>query len=165
MQIDMSREQLADAETVVRAAKERLKGRMEIIYVIPDYYSRYPKPCMDGWARRQLTVVPNGEALPCPTAHDVVRGHGLAPANVREHSLRWIWQSSPVFQKFRGTEWMPEPCGSCPRREIDFRGCRCQAFALTGDAARRPTFVFRMGHADQPARLSPRRPVEAVLAA
>lgn len=131
-----SREQLAEAETVVRAAKERIGDRMEIIYVIPDYYSRYPKPCMDGWARRQFTVIPNGEALPCPTAQDVVRGHGLDPANVREHSLRWIWQSSPVFQKFRGTAWMPEPCSSCPRRDIDFGGCRCQAFALTGDAAR-----------------------------
>ncbi|GAB3711683.1 pyrroloquinoline quinone biosynthesis protein PqqE [Nocardiopsis nanhaiensis] len=131
-----SREQLAQAETVVRAAKERLGGRMAIIYVIPDYYSRYPKPCMDGWARRQFTVVPDGEALPCPTAHDVVRGHGLPPATVREHSLEWIWRSSPVFQKFRGTAWMPEPCSSCPRRDIDFGGCRCQAFALTGDAAR-----------------------------
>jgi PqqA peptide cyclase len=131
-----SREQLAEAETVVRATKERLGGRMEIIYVIPDYYSRYPKPCMDGWARRQLTVVPNGEALPCPTAQDVVRGLGLAPANVREHSLAWIWRSSPVFQRFRGTAWMPEPCRSCPRRDIDFGGCRCQAFALTGDAVR-----------------------------
>lgn len=131
-----SREQLAEAETVVRAARKRLGGRMEIIYVIPDYYSRHPKPCMDGWARRQFAVVPNGEALPCPTAYDVVRGHGLAPANVREHSLTWIWQSSPVFRKFRGTEWLPEPCGGCPRRDIDFGGCRCQAFALTGDAAR-----------------------------
>lgn len=131
-----SRDQLAKAETVVRAAQERIGDQMEIIYVIPDYYSKYPKPCMDGWARRQFTIVPNGEALPCPTAHDVIRGHELDPVTVREHSLKWIWESSPVFNKFRGTAWMPEPCGTCPRKEIDFGGCRCQAFALTGDAAR-----------------------------
>jgi PqqA peptide cyclase len=117
---------------VVRAAHERLKGRMEIIYVIPDYYSRYPKPCMDGWGRRQLTVVPNGDVLPCPTAHALL----LPRASVREHSLAWIWEQSPLFQRFRGTDWMPEPCRSCGRRELDFGGCRCQAFLLTGDAAR-----------------------------
>uniref|UniRef100_UPI0003802204 pyrroloquinoline quinone biosynthesis protein PqqE n=1 Tax=Nocardiopsis salina TaxID=245836 RepID=UPI0003802204 len=101
-----TREQLAGAEAAVRAARERLGDRMEIIYVLPDYYSHYPKPCMDGWARRQFTVVPDGEALPCPTAHDVVRGHGLTPVNVREHPLAWIWRSSPVFRMFRGTGWV-----------------------------------------------------------
>lgn len=131
-----SRAQLTKAETIVRSAQERNGDQMEIIYVIPDYYSKYPKPCMDGWARRQFTIVPNGEALPCPTAHDVIRGHKLEPTSVREHSLKWIWESSPVFNIFRGTDWMPEPCGTCPRKEIDFGGCRCQAFALTGDAAR-----------------------------
>jgi pyrroloquinoline quinone biosynthesis protein E len=109
---------------------------MEIIYVIPDYYSQYPKPCMDGWARRQFTVVPNGEALPCPAAHELARGLRLPSTNVREHSLEWIWAESPLFKQFRGDEWMPDPCRSCERREIDFGGCRCQAFALTGDAAR-----------------------------
>jgi pyrroloquinoline quinone biosynthesis protein E len=29
---------------------------------------------------------------------------------------------------------MPEPCRSCERKDIDFGGCRCQAFAMTGDA-------------------------------
>ena len=109
---------------------------MEIIYVIPDYYSRYPKPCMDGWARRQLTVAPNGDALPCPVAQDLVRGLELPRASVREHALEWIWAESPLFTRFRGEEWMPDPCRSCERRGIDFGGCRCQAFALTGDAAR-----------------------------
>jgi PqqA peptide cyclase len=126
------RAQLERAEAVVRAARERLKGRMEIIYVIPDYYSRYPKPCMGGWGRRQLTVVPNGDVLPCPTAHALP----LPRASVREHSLAWIWERSPVFQRFRGTGWMPEPCRNCSRREVDFGGCRCQAFLLTGDASR-----------------------------
>jgi PqqA peptide cyclase len=127
-----SKAQLECAEAVVRTAHERLKGRMEIIYVLPDYYSRYPKPCMDGWGRRQLTVVPNGDVLPCPTAHALP----LPRASVREQSLAWIWERSPLFQRFRGTDWMPEPCRNCSRRELDFGGCRCQAFLLTGDAAR-----------------------------
>jgi pyrroloquinoline quinone biosynthesis protein E len=127
-----SREQLERAEVDVRAARERLGERMEIVYVIPDYYSEYPKPCMDGWGRRALTVTPNGDVLPCLAAHEL----GLPRASVREHALEWIWESSPAFQAFRGTAWMPEPCRSCERREIDFGGCRCQAFALTGDAAR-----------------------------
>jgi pyrroloquinoline quinone biosynthesis protein E len=130
-----SRDQLERAESVVRAARGRLGDGMEIIYVIPDYYSQYPKPCMDGWARRQFTVVPNGEALPCPAAHELARALRLPGTNVREHSLEWIWAESPLFQQFRGDQWMPDPCRSCERREIDFGGCRCQAFALTGDAA------------------------------
>ena len=127
-----SREQLQRAEGVVREAKQRLAGQMEIVYVIPDYYSKYPKPCMGGWASRQLTVAPNGDALPCPAAQSLP----LPRANVREHPLEWIWESSPMFQAFRGTDWMPDPCRSCDRKEIDFGGCRCQAFQLTGDPTR-----------------------------
>lgn len=127
-----SREQLDRAEVVVRAARQRLREKMEIIYVIPDYYSKYPKPCMGGWGKQQLTVTPTGSVLPCPAAHALP----LPRATVREHSLQWIWEESPLFNRFRGTEWMPEPCRSCDRREVDFGGCRCQAFQLTGDAAR-----------------------------
>jgi pyrroloquinoline quinone biosynthesis protein E len=127
-----SKAQLERAEAVVRPARVRLEGRMDIIYVLPDYYSRYPKPCMGGWGKRQLTVAPNGDVLPCPAAHALP----LPRASVREHSLAWIWTESPLFQRFRGTDWMPDPCRSCDRREIDFGGCRCQAFQLTGDAAR-----------------------------
>jgi len=127
-----SKAQLERAEEVVRAARERLEGRMELVYVIPDYYSKYPKPCMGGWGRRQLTVTPRGDVLPCPAAHILP----LPRASVRERSLAWIWDESPLFRRFRGTEWMPEPCRSCDRREVDFGGCRCQAFLLTGDAAR-----------------------------
>ncbi|MCI2421368.1 pyrroloquinoline quinone biosynthesis protein PqqE [Saccharopolyspora sp. K220] len=127
-----SRPQLERAEAVVRAARERLAGRMEIIYVLPDYYSTYPKPCMGGWGQHQLTVTPNGDVLPCPAAQALP----LPRANVRAASLAWIWSRSPLFQRFRGTDWMPEPCQSCARRDIDFGGCRCQAFQLTGDAAR-----------------------------
>jgi pyrroloquinoline quinone biosynthesis protein E len=126
------RDQLVRAEAIVRAERERLAGRMQIIYVLPDYYSRYPKPCMGGWGQRQLTVSPTGNVLPCPAAGQIT---GLGAENVRARSLAWIWNDSPLFNRFRGEEWMPQPCRSCPRRTIDFGGCRCQAFQLTGDAA------------------------------
>jgi PqqA peptide cyclase len=127
-----SRTQLAAAEVVVRAARERLRDRMDVIYVIPDYYSQYPKACMGGWAARQLTVTPNGDVLPCPAAQSLP----LPRASVRADSLEQIWAQAPVMTAFRGTDWMPEPCRGCERREQDFGGCRCQAFQLTGDAAR-----------------------------
>jgi pyrroloquinoline quinone biosynthesis protein E len=127
-----SRAQLEQAEEVVSAARKRLKGRMEVIYVLPDYYSRYPKPCMGGWAHHQLTVAPNGDVFPCPAAQMLP----LPRASVRTDPLARIWTGSPLFQAFRGTEWMSDPCRSCDRRELDFGGCRCQAFLLTGDAAR-----------------------------
>jgi pyrroloquinoline quinone biosynthesis protein E len=127
-----SRVQLDQAEAIVRAARQRLERKMQIIYVIPDYYSKYPKPCMGGWGKQQFTVTPNGDVLPCPAAQTLK----LPRASVREYSLTWIWEESPLFQRFQGTGWMPEPCRSCERREVDFGGCRCQAFQLTGDAAR-----------------------------
>jgi pyrroloquinoline quinone biosynthesis protein E len=127
-----SRDQLARAEDVVRDARARLGGRMEILHVLPDYYSEYPKPCMGGWASRQITVTPNGDALPCLAAHTLP----LPTASVREDSLETIWDDSPMFTAFRGTGWMQDPCRTCERRELDFGGCRCQAFQLTGDAAR-----------------------------
>src|ERR1700754_2072480 len=127
-----SRDQLQRSQWVVRGPGERLGDGMEIIYVTPDYYSRYPKPCMGAGARRQLTVAPNGGALPCPAAHSLP----FPRASVREDPLERIWAESPVMTAFRGTDWMPEPCRSCDRRELDFGGCRCQAFQLTGDAAR-----------------------------
>jgi pyrroloquinoline quinone biosynthesis protein E len=127
-----SRAQLAAAETVVRKARDRLRERMDVLYVVPDYYSQYPKPCMGGWAARQLTVTPNGDVLPCPAAQSLP----LPRACVRTDSLARIWAEAPVMTAFRGTDWMPEPCHSCDRRELDFGGCRCQAFQLTGDPAR-----------------------------
>jgi pyrroloquinoline quinone biosynthesis protein E len=127
-----TREQLDRAEPIVRAARSRLAGQMQIIYVIPDYYSRYPKPCMGGWGRQQLTVAPNGDVLPCPAAGRIPE---LPIENVRQRSLGWIWDNAPMFNRFRGLDWMPEPCRSCPQQAIDFGGCRCQAFQLTGDAA------------------------------
>ncbi|HKY89873.1 MAG TPA: pyrroloquinoline quinone biosynthesis protein PqqE [Nevskiaceae bacterium] len=128
-----SRAQLEAVTAVVTAARERLKGRLTIDYVVPDYYAARPKACMSGWGRRFMNISPAGRVLPCHAAETLP---GLTFESVRDTSLAEIWRRSPAFQKFRGTDWMPEPCKSCDRREIDWGGCRCQAFALTGDASR-----------------------------
>jgi pyrroloquinoline quinone biosynthesis protein E len=127
-----TREQLAAAEPVVRAEAERLRGTMEIVYVVADYYEPYPKPCMYGWGARQLTVAPNGDVLPCPAASVITT---LPVENVLTRPLREIWYDSTSFNAYRGEEWMSESCRSCDRRGVDFGGCRCQAFQLLGDAA------------------------------
>ncbi|MFI7115476.1 pyrroloquinoline quinone biosynthesis protein PqqE [Amycolatopsis sp. NPDC049868] len=127
-----TRRQLDEAEPIVRAATERLRGRMEIIYVVADYYEQYPKPCMYGWGARQLTVAPDGNVLPCPASTAI---ETLEFDNVRDKPLAWIWYESASFNAYRGEDWMPDTCGTCDRRAIDFGGCRCQAFQLTGDAA------------------------------
>ena len=126
-----TRAQLDRALTVVAAAEERLHGKVRIDMVVPDYHARFPKACMGGWGRQLLLIDPAGRALPCHAAGVIP---GMPFDNVREHTLDWIWQSSEAFQKFRGEDWMPEPCRSCDRRKEDFGGCRCQAFLLTGDA-------------------------------
>jgi pyrroloquinoline quinone biosynthesis protein E len=127
-----TRAQVGRATEIAHAAKKRLLGRMEVLFVVPDYYSDRPKPCMHGWGQKHLTVNPAGEVLPCPTAHEIKT---LRFDNVREKSLAWIWKESEAFNRFRGTEWLPDPCRSCEFREIDFGGCRCQAALITGDAA------------------------------
>jgi len=127
-----SRTQAEEARAAATAAAERLRGRMQIVYVLPDYLGDRPKPCMNGWGQRHLTVNPVGDVLPCPTAGVIA---GLRFENVRRRPLRWIWEESDAFNRFRGTSWMPEPCRGCPERERDFAGCRCQAALLTGDAA------------------------------
>src|SRR5271165_1399346 len=127
-----TREQVDAAKGVVAQAQARLRGRMEIVHVLADYYERYPKPCMHGWGRRFMTVVPDGRVLPCPAAAAI---SALRFDSVRERSLADIWRASEAFEAYRGTQWMREPCRSCDRREIDFGGCRCQAFLLTGDAS------------------------------
>src|SRR5690606_13587883 len=127
-----TRAQLAHAEQVAKAYQERLKGRMKIYYVIPDYYENRPKRCMDGWGSVFLNIAPDGTALPCHAARQLP---GLDFPNVRDHAVEWIWYQSPAFNRFRGFDWMKEPCRSCPEREKDLGGCRCQAYMLTGDAA------------------------------
>lgn len=127
-----TRAQLDRMTQIVEAARRRLKGILVIDYVPPDYFARRPKACMGGWGSRFLNITPSGNVLPCHAAETIA---GLTFDNVRERSLGDIWRNSDAFNRFRGTAWMPDPCRSCARREIDWGGCRCQAFALTGDAA------------------------------
>jgi PqqA peptide cyclase len=128
--LEPQRADLKEAGRQAAAARQRLRGRMEVVYVVPDALADRPKACMAGWGRRYLTVNPRGEVLPCPTAGCIP---SLRFENVRQQSLRRIWEESEAFNRFRGTQWMAEPCRSCERRDIDFGGCRCQAFLLTGD--------------------------------
>ncbi len=127
-----TRPQVERAAAIVAAARDRLGKRPQILHVLPDYFQQFPKACMSGWGRVFLTVGPDGTVLPCQTAREIT---GLEFPTVREASLADIWFHAPVFERFRGTDWMPEPCRSCDRREIDYGGCRCQAFLMTGHAA------------------------------
>src|SRR6266480_2562940 len=147
-----TREQVNRARDIATAAKARLAGKIDIFYVLPDYYETRPKPCLNGWGQRYLTINPTGNVLPCPTASSSIPA--LSFENVRTRDLDWIWRESESFNRFRGTEWMPEPCQSCPQKEIDFGGCRCQAALFTGNAA----------NTDPVCTLSPNRAgVDAVL--
>jgi pyrroloquinoline quinone biosynthesis protein E len=146
-----TREQLDGSMELIKQAQERLKGKIRIESVVPDYYAKYPKACMGGWGRKLVLITPNGDALPCHAARVIP---GLSFANVKDQSLREIWENSTAFQKFRGEDWMQEPCKTCDRREQDFGGCRCQALLLAGDAAA----------TDPVCSLSPLRPkVDAIL--
>ena len=147
-----TRAQIERADALARSELERLRGRMELIYVLPDYYEKRPKPCLHGWGSRAMTVNPRGDVLPCQAAEAIP---GLVFDNVRQKSLGDIWRESEAFNRFRGTEWMPEPCRSCDFKEIDFGGCRCQAAQLAGDA----------GATDPVCEFSPHRAhVDALLA-
>ncbi|HEX5634238.1 MAG TPA: pyrroloquinoline quinone biosynthesis protein PqqE [Gemmatimonadales bacterium] len=127
-----TREQVDRAFEAAERAKQKYRGRMQIIFVLPDYYEKYPKPCYGGWGKLYVVVHPDGRAAPC---HAAVQITTLEFPRVTEHSLEWIWHESPGFRAYRGDAWMKEPCVSCERKCVDFGGCRCQAFALTGDAA------------------------------
>ncbi|MFJ9381990.1 pyrroloquinoline quinone biosynthesis protein PqqE [Streptomyces sp. NPDC101455] len=158
-------DQLAAAEASMERWRTRLRNEIEIVWVIPDYFSGTPKPCMGGWGAVSLTVAPDGTALPCPAAAALPH---LDPPNVTDRSLRWIWEDSPAFGRYRGTAWMASPCQACERRTEDFGGCRCQAYALTGDAANTdPACSLSPHHADLTAltrtttdhnHIEPRRP-------
>ncbi len=141
-----TREQLKNAESVTKSYQEKMKDKMKIIYVIPDYFENRPKPCMNGWGSIFLTIAPDGSALPC---HAAAQLPGLNPPNVRQHSVDWIWDDSPAFNKFRGLDWMQEPCRSCPEKEKDFGGCRCQAYMLTGDATNADPVCDKSPHHQQ----------------
>jgi pyrroloquinoline quinone biosynthesis protein E len=148
-----TRQQLMQSIDFFNQAEERLRGKIKVEYVVPDYYAKFPKPCMGGWGQKAMLITPRGDAMPCHAASVIP---GLRFENVREKSVSEIWNSSEAFQKFRGEAWMPEPCKSCDRRTQDFAGCRCQAMLLAGDAAA----------TDPVCSLSPQRSrVDAILAA
>jgi PqqA peptide cyclase len=126
-----SREQLQRAEAATNEFREHVGNRMKIYFVVPDYYATRPKACMAGWGSVFLNIAADGLALPC---HEARMLPGLTFPNVRDHDVRWIWYESPGFNAYRGDSWMKEPCRSCPEKEKDFGGCRCQAYMLTGDA-------------------------------
>jgi pyrroloquinoline quinone biosynthesis protein E len=147
-----TRPQLDHSLQVLKAAEARLRGKIRIESVVPDYYAKYPKPCMGGWGRKLMLITPSGDALPCHAAKVIPELHF---DNVKDRSLREIWETSAAFQKFRGEDWMQEPCKTCDRRTQDFAGCRCQALLLAGDAAA----------TDPVCSLAPnRRKVDAILA-
>ncbi|AGT10423.1 pyrroloquinoline quinone biosynthesis protein PqqE [Paracoccus aminophilus] len=123
-------EQSVQARRIVNAARERLRGRMVIDYVPPDHHAKFPKSCMGGWGSTGLNIAPDGAVLPCHAAQTIP---GLHFDNVRDLPLADIWHKGSAFNAFRGTAWMPEPCQSCDRREVDFGGCRCQAMAVAKD--------------------------------
>jgi pyrroloquinoline quinone biosynthesis protein E len=127
-----SREQLERAEAVTNKYRQKLGDKIRIFFVVPDYYETRPKKCMNGWGNVFLTITPDGTALPCHTAKMIKT---VDFPNVRDMSVNDIWYSSPGFNLFRGFEWMKDPCRTCPEKEKDLGGCRCQAFMLTGDAA------------------------------
>jgi len=148
-----TRQQLTQSLDFFKQAEERLRGKIKVEYVVPDYYAKFPKPCMGGWGRKAMLITPRGDALPCHAASMIP---GLHFDNVMEKSVNEIWNSSEALQKFRGEDWMQEPCKTCDRRTQDFGGCRCQAMLLAGDAAA----------TDPVCSLSPERSrVDAVLAA
>ena len=141
-----TREQLARAEKTAREYQEKMRDKMKIIYVIPDYFENRPKACMNGWGSIFLTIAPDGSALPC---HAAAQLPGLEFPNVRDHSVAQIWNDSDAFNRFRGFDWMKEPCRSCPEKEKDFGGCRCQAYMLTGDAANADPVCDKSPHHSQ----------------
>ena len=139
-----SADQVETATAAVAAARERFAGRLIVDYVIPDYYATRPKACMGGWGRRAINISPSGKVLPCHAAETLP---GFVFPSVRDQSLSDIWFNADAFRRFRGTDWAPEPCRSCEHLETDLGGCRCQAFALTGDATRTdPTCALSPDH-------------------
>ncbi|MDE3109217.1 MAG: pyrroloquinoline quinone biosynthesis protein PqqE [Acidobacteriota bacterium] len=147
-----TRSQLDRSLEFLKVAKDRLRGKVQIEFVVPDYYAKYPKACMGGWGGKLILIAPNGDALPCHAGRIIP---GLRFENVKSHSLIDIWNNSEAFRKFRGESWMKEPCRSCERRGQDFGGCRCQALLVAQDAA----------VADPVCSLSPwRAAVDAILA-
>ena len=153
-------EQVDAADSVVAQARARLHGTLVVDYVTPDYHAAFPKSCMGGWARQFLNVTPRGRVLPCHAAESLT---GLHFPSVQTASLADIWASDPAFTRYRGTAWMPDPCQSCDRREVDWGGCRCQAFAMTGDAANTDPACCKSPHHSLMAAAAQTQPIDAMV--
>lgn len=126
-----TREQVERAKRTVAEAIPRLRGQLVIDFVPPDYFSDFPKACMNGWGSTGMNVTPDGTVLPCHAAMTIPN---LSFERVPDSPLASIWYESAAFNAYRGTDWLPALCQSCERRDIDFGGCRCQAMAILGDA-------------------------------
>src|SRR5258707_11239551 len=109
-----SREQVARAASAVAELRSRHQGQIVIDAVVPDYYARYPKPCVGGWGRRSLNVTPAGKGLPCHPAESIT---GLEFWKVREHALPDIWANSPASNAFPGPPGVKGPAARAPPRE------------------------------------------------
>ena len=107
---------------------QRVGNKIQVYFVVPDYFEKRPKPCMNGLGSVFLAITPDGTALPCHAARMLP---GLNLPNVHlEQRARDLVRVSQAFNRFRGEGWMKEPCVSCPERAKDFGGCRCQAYLL-----------------------------------
>lgn len=129
-QLMPTREQLDHAEKVTNEFRAKVGNKMKIFFVVPDYFAERPKKCMNGWGEVFMIVTAEGTVLPCHSARVLP---GMEFPNVRENGLEWAWKESPAFNKYRGDAWMKEPCRTCPEKENDLGGCRCQAMMLAGD--------------------------------
>ncbi len=127
-----TRDQIARAEEATNRFRDKYGSKVRVYFVVPDYYENRPKKCMNGWGAVFLVVAADGLALPC---HQARMLPGIDFPDVRRDSIKSIWYDSPAFNRFRGFDWMKEPCRECPEREKELGGCRCQAYLLTGDPA------------------------------
>ncbi len=139
-------DELRDAEAMVMAHRERLTGRMKVLWVSPDYADAKPKPCMAGWGAVFMVVAPDGSALPCHSARMLP---GITFPNLRDTSVRDAWFASDGFNRYRGEDWMSDTCGSCDERGHDHGGCRCQSYLVTGDAAGTDPVCPKSEHRDR----------------
>jgi pyrroloquinoline quinone biosynthesis protein E len=130
-QLMPTKEQIDEAEKITNEFREYIGNKMKIFFVVPDYYAERPKKCMNGWGEVFMIVTANGDVLPCHSARVLPN---IDFPNVKNDQLNEIWYDSSAFNKYRGDDWMKEPCRSCSEKENDLGGCRCQAFLLSGDA-------------------------------
>jgi pyrroloquinoline quinone biosynthesis protein E len=101
-----TREQAEKAVKDVEELRERHRGRIAIDVAVPGHHASFS--ASGGGERNQhsLTVTPSGRVLPGHAAESI---DGLEFWNVRDHTLKDIWVSSPAFNACRGTADLPAP--------------------------------------------------------